>query len=70
MASSGMLLRVALVRTDVSEETSASFTQITHCERFEVSTVVIMDSSVFWDIKTQFLPHKKRITSPLQSPAA
>jgi hypothetical protein len=23
---------------------------------------------VFWDIKTQFIPHRKHITSPLQSP--
>jgi hypothetical protein len=29
MASSGMLHRVALVRTDVSEELSASFTRVT-----------------------------------------
>jgi hypothetical protein len=29
MASSGMLLRVALVRTDVSEELSASFIRVT-----------------------------------------
>jgi hypothetical protein len=33
MASSGMLRRVALVRTDVSEELSASFTRVTRiCE--------------------------------------
>jgi hypothetical protein len=29
MSSSGMLLRVALVRTDVSEELSASFIRVT-----------------------------------------
>jgi hypothetical protein len=29
MASSGMLLRVALIRTDVSEELSASFIRVT-----------------------------------------
>jgi hypothetical protein len=29
MASSGMLLRVAFVRTDVSEELSASFIRVT-----------------------------------------
>jgi hypothetical protein len=29
MASSGMLLRVALLRTDVSEERSASFIRVT-----------------------------------------
>jgi hypothetical protein len=33
MASSGMLRRVALVRTDVSEELSASFVSVTRiCE--------------------------------------
>jgi hypothetical protein len=33
MASSGMLRRVALVRTDVSEELSASFIRVTRvCE--------------------------------------
>jgi hypothetical protein len=28
-----------------------------------------MKNAVFWDIKTQFVFHKKHITSPLQSPA-
>jgi hypothetical protein len=28
-----------------------------------------MKNAVFWDIKTQFVPHRKHITSPLQSPA-
>jgi hypothetical protein len=32
MASSGMLHRVALVRTDVSEELSASFTDSCHSD--------------------------------------
>jgi hypothetical protein len=26
-----------------------------------------MKNAVFWDIKTQFIPHRKHITSPLQS---
>jgi hypothetical protein len=30
---------------------------------------LIMKNSFFWDIKTQFVLHKKHITSPLQSPA-
>jgi hypothetical protein len=30
---------------------------------------VTMKNAVFWDIKTQFVPHWKHITSPLQSPA-
>jgi hypothetical protein len=28
-----------------------------------------MKSVVFWDIKTQFIPHRRYITSPLQSKA-
>jgi hypothetical protein len=28
-----------------------------------------MKNAVFWDIKTQFVPHKRHITSPLQSSA-
>jgi hypothetical protein len=27
-----------------------------------------MKNVVFWDIKTQFVPHRRHITSPLQSP--
>jgi hypothetical protein len=37
--------------------------------RFEVITAVAMKNAVFWDIKTQFLLHRRHITSPLQSPA-
>jgi hypothetical protein len=37
--------------------------------RFEVSTAVAMKSVVFWDIKPQFVFHKRHITSPLQSSA-
>jgi hypothetical protein len=29
-----------------------------------------MKNVVFWDIKTQFLLHRRHITSPLQSPAS
>jgi hypothetical protein len=28
-----------------------------------------MKNVVLWDIKAQFVPHRKHITSPLQSPA-
>jgi hypothetical protein len=28
-----------------------------------------MNNVVFWDIKTQFVPHRRHITSPLQNPA-
>jgi hypothetical protein len=37
--------------------------------RFEVSTAVTMKNVVFWDIKTQFVPHRRHIMSPLQSTA-
>jgi hypothetical protein len=30
---------------------------------------VTMKNAVFWDIKTQVLPHRRHITSPLQNPA-
>jgi hypothetical protein len=37
--------------------------------RFEVLTAVTMKNGVLWDIKTQFVLHRRHITSPLQSPA-
>jgi hypothetical protein len=54
MASSGMLRRVALVRTDVSEELSASFIRVTRfCELGTTSAVItkslrIEKNGVFW----------------------
>jgi hypothetical protein len=38
--------------------------------RFEVFTAVTMKNVVFWDIKTQFVLHRRHITSPLQIPAS
>jgi hypothetical protein len=38
--------------------------------RFEVFTAVTMRNAVFWDIKTQFVLHRRHITSVLQSQAA
>jgi hypothetical protein len=38
--------------------------------RFEVFTVVTMKNVVFWDIKPQFVLHRRHIISPLQSPAS
>jgi hypothetical protein len=35
---------------------------------FEVFTAVTMKYVIFWDIKTQFVLHRRHITSPLQSP--
>jgi hypothetical protein len=37
--------------------------------RFEVFTAVTLKNAIFWDIKPQFVPHRRHITSPLQSPA-
>jgi hypothetical protein len=36
---------------------------------FEVITAVNMKNVVFCDIRTQYIPHRRHITSPLQSPA-
>jgi hypothetical protein len=38
--------------------------------RFEVFTAVTMKNVVFWDIKPQFIPHRRNITSSLQTPAS
>jgi hypothetical protein len=37
--------------------------------RFEGFTAVTVKNVVLWDMKTQFVPHRRHITSPLQSPA-
>jgi hypothetical protein len=37
---------------------------------FEVFTAVTMKNGVFWDIKTQFVLHRRHITSPLHGPAS
>jgi hypothetical protein len=36
--------------------------------RFEISMAVNPKNAVFWDIKNQFVPNRRHITSPLQSP--
>jgi hypothetical protein len=38
--------------------------------KFEVFTAVAMKSGVFWDIKTEFVLHRRHVTSRLQSPAS
>jgi hypothetical protein len=41
-----------------------------NCVRFEVITAVTTKNVFFWDIKTQFVPHRRHVTSPLQIPAS
>jgi hypothetical protein len=36
---------------------------------FDAFTAVTMKNAVFWDIKSQSVPYRRPITSPLQSPA-
>jgi hypothetical protein len=48
MASSGMLRRVALVRTEVSEELSVSFIRVTRLG--ELRTTLAVKNGVFWDV--------------------
>jgi hypothetical protein len=38
-----------------------------NCARFEAVTAVATKNAVFWNTKTQFAPHKKHVTSLLQS---
>jgi hypothetical protein len=37
--------------------------------RFEAFTAVTIKNAAFWDIKTQFVPHRRHIISLLQIPA-
>jgi hypothetical protein len=37
-----------------------SFNNYEKCVRFEVFTAVTMKNAVFWNIKTQFVPHRKQ----------
>jgi hypothetical protein len=46
-------------------ELSSNNTLLCFDIRFEVFTAVIMKNVVFWDIKTQFVLHRRHITSPL-----
>jgi hypothetical protein len=54
MASSGMLWRVALVRTDVSEELSASFIRVTRIDELG-TTLGVHDSCHLDDAGAKFL---------------
>jgi Ca2+-binding EF-hand superfamily protein len=54
---------------ELIDEVDADSKYTRDCVRFEVFTAATM-KNVFWDIKTQFVPHRRHITSPLQSPAS
>jgi hypothetical protein len=43
--------------------------ELSKTSRFEVFTAVTMMTAVLWDVKAQFVLHRKHIMSPLQSPA-
>jgi hypothetical protein len=62
-----VLRRVSLVTPDVSEEPSASIIRVTRID--ELGIMLVTANAVYWDLKTQFIPHRKLITSPLQCPA-
>jgi hypothetical protein len=78
MASSGMLRRVTIVRIDVSKELRASFIRVTRIGELGATQRNIPEDVILHShrrenlksyIRTQFVPHMKRITSPLHSPA-
>jgi hypothetical protein len=46
MASSGMLRRVALIRTDVSEEPSASFIRVTRIDELGTTLAAVKTSNL------------------------
>jgi hypothetical protein len=54
-------------RTVTAQEVSLLVARF--CVRFEVFAAVTMKNVVLWDIKTQFVPHRRHVMSPLQSPA-
>jgi hypothetical protein len=56
--------------TRLSEDTGVPEAVECSSVRFEVYTAVTMKNVVFWDIKAQFVLHRRHITPPLQSPAS
>jgi hypothetical protein len=66
MSSSGIKDPVA-----TSQETNnLSATELSRLMilRFEVFTVIAMKNAVFWDLKAEFVPHRRHITPWLQRP--
>jgi hypothetical protein len=45
----------------------ANYLGTNYAIKFEVSTAVTMKNAVFWDIKIQFVTHRKNIRFPLQT---
>jgi hypothetical protein len=61
---------VLSVRQHFTKEMKKVYTVINTVKgavRYEAFTAVTM-KDVFWHIKTKFVPHRRHITSPLQSP--
>jgi hypothetical protein len=55
--------------TKVRENIQRKSSNVPYTVRCEVFTAVTMKNVVFWDIKPQFVLHRRHITSPLQSSA-
>jgi hypothetical protein len=62
MASSGMLRHVALVRTDVSEELSASFIRVTRIGELGTMLAVTSNRCMLQRMKHRFLQEPRGVT--------
>jgi hypothetical protein len=58
MASSGMLIRVALVRTDVSEELSASIIRVIRIDELGTFAYLATDGVLRLQVTVTFLVHR------------
>jgi hypothetical protein len=74
--SRGRRYRGGITHTQPGRKVSESllkendFTKDVTFVRFEVFSAVAMKNAVFWNIKTQFIPHRRHIMSLLQGPAS